>query len=313
MRTDKVIQNICSNTFSKSLSSFLKGFAILLILICHIGNHFTRFTTPLGGIGVAIFLFLSGYGLTCSLYNSGNKKFWRKRIIAVFLPYILIQLVTFALHPYKNFSMLILDWTLIEPLMPMSWFLNYLLIWYIAFWITSFASNKNTRTIILGFFTIALCCITYYFHQFIRFEQSFSFFLGYIIATYDMKSFLIGRIGIISFVIGIILLGIKQISVIHSYLVVDLPIKIFFLWTILACAREYSAYLPSILQKKIMYIGAISFEIYLIQSYMCDLFKLSYSKILLGMVVFIGCLFIAIVFNWVIKYIRPKVSRGLSI
>ncbi len=306
------VQNIYFNTFSKSLSSFLKGFAILLILICHIGNQFTRFTTPLGGIGVAIFLFLSGYGLTCSLYNSGNKYFWRKRIVAVFVPYLLLQLLTFNLHPYTGFYDFILDLTLIHPLMPMGWFLNYLLIWYIIFWLTSFISKKNLRTIILGVFTIALCCITYHFHKFIRFEQSFSFFLGYITATYNMDLFFKGKKWIMAFIIGIVLIGIKQIQSIHSFLGIDLAIKLFFLWAILAFVKNISN-ISSFVQKFLIYIGGISFEIYLIQAYMCNLFILPYSKVILGIVVFVSSIVLAVIFHYIIKFIKPAISRVLFI
>ena len=37
----------------------LKGIAILFILFSHLGGHYTRIFTPCGGIGVALFLFIS--------------------------------------------------------------------------------------------------------------------------------------------------------------------------------------------------------------------------------------------------------------
>lgn len=42
----------------------LRGLAILLVLVCHVSSTMgTVLFTPLGGTGVALFLFLSGYGL----------------------------------------------------------------------------------------------------------------------------------------------------------------------------------------------------------------------------------------------------------
>lgn len=50
-----------------------KGLAILLVILCHAAGTFGQgkfvLFTPLGGIGVAIFLLLSGYGLNESWNN----------------------------------------------------------------------------------------------------------------------------------------------------------------------------------------------------------------------------------------------------
>lgn len=59
-------------------TNIYKGVAILLVIICHVGNDFTRLFTPLGGIGGAILLILSGYGLTCSYARNGLKDYWKK-------------------------------------------------------------------------------------------------------------------------------------------------------------------------------------------------------------------------------------------
>ena len=50
----------------KRETQILKGFAILLVIVCHyMGNYGLGVTlfTPLGGIGVSIFLILAAYGL----------------------------------------------------------------------------------------------------------------------------------------------------------------------------------------------------------------------------------------------------------
>ena len=58
-----------NSAISLEESNILKGFAIACVVVCHIGNHFTRATTPLGGVGVFIFLFCSGLGLSVSYRN----------------------------------------------------------------------------------------------------------------------------------------------------------------------------------------------------------------------------------------------------
>ncbi len=79
---------------SHSRTDELKGAAILMVIFSHIGyflfsNH--KFMYPLsvaGGVGVNIFLFLSGFGLTAS-ENKSHKSIWQfysKRLKNIFVP-----------------------------------------------------------------------------------------------------------------------------------------------------------------------------------------------------------------------------------
>lgn len=74
-------------------TNLIKAIAIILVLVCHFGNLYTRITTPFGGIGVALFLFCSGYGLTKSAEKKGLNGFWKKRFINIWIPYIITQIV----------------------------------------------------------------------------------------------------------------------------------------------------------------------------------------------------------------------------
>lgn len=64
----------------------LKGIAIVIIILSHTMGCFTRVFTPLGGIGVAMFLILSGYGLNESFKRNGIGSFWKKRFLRVWIP-----------------------------------------------------------------------------------------------------------------------------------------------------------------------------------------------------------------------------------
>ena len=57
---------------SRRFSTSLRGIAILCILINHCLGCFTRYVNPLGGIGVTLFLILSGYGLNMSFLRTGG-------------------------------------------------------------------------------------------------------------------------------------------------------------------------------------------------------------------------------------------------
>lgn len=59
----------------KNSTNIMKGVAILCVVMCHMmgtfGNGIVYFT-PLGGIGVSIFLILSAYGLNESWNRGGG-------------------------------------------------------------------------------------------------------------------------------------------------------------------------------------------------------------------------------------------------
>ena len=69
-------------------TTVMRGFAILFVVIHHTAT-WLGWQIPIGGGGVAIFLFLSGYGLTMSFKKNGIKLFWWKRMTGVFLPWII--------------------------------------------------------------------------------------------------------------------------------------------------------------------------------------------------------------------------------
>src|SRR3989339_2054802 len=80
--------------FSATVSQELKGLAILMILFGHIGYFLAedhRFLFPLSvsaGVGVNLFLFLSGYGLTSSALSKSLSifQFYKKRLAKLFIP-----------------------------------------------------------------------------------------------------------------------------------------------------------------------------------------------------------------------------------
>jgi peptidoglycan/LPS O-acetylase OafA/YrhL len=99
MRTEKSI-------FPIEVTNELKGLAILLIILAHIGFYLvddTGFLRPLSyfaGIGVDLFLFLSGYGLTASSLKKtlAPAAFYAKRLLKLFIPLWVVLAALFVLH-----------------------------------------------------------------------------------------------------------------------------------------------------------------------------------------------------------------------
>ncbi len=83
-----------SEGFSKELTNQLKGVSILGIVLGHIGYFLSsdsRFLYPfsiISGVGVNLFLFLSGFGLAMSQLGRaiGPLAFYKKRLLRLYLP-----------------------------------------------------------------------------------------------------------------------------------------------------------------------------------------------------------------------------------
>jgi peptidoglycan/LPS O-acetylase OafA/YrhL len=81
--------------FPLSVSQELKGLAILMIIFAHVTYALvsdSRFLNPLatmGGVGVNLFLILSGYGLVASALRRplSIKKFYKKRLLRLYIPF----------------------------------------------------------------------------------------------------------------------------------------------------------------------------------------------------------------------------------
>lgn len=91
--------------FPLALTRELKGLAILAVVFSHVGYFLStddRFLFPLSimaGVGVNLFLFLSGYGLTMSALKAEATigKFYQKRLLKLFVPFWIVILSFFLL------------------------------------------------------------------------------------------------------------------------------------------------------------------------------------------------------------------------
>lgn len=91
--------------FPLSLTAELKGLAILAVVFSHVGYFLStddRFLFPLSilaGVGVNLFLFLSGYGLAMSSLRTELPivEFYKKRLLKLFTPFWIVLSIFFLL------------------------------------------------------------------------------------------------------------------------------------------------------------------------------------------------------------------------
>lgn len=138
--------------FPVELTEELKGFAILIIIFSHIGyilssdHSFLWPLSTMAGVGVNLFLFLSGYGLSLSALKKAPKlKTYARRILQLFIPlWVVISLYFvldyFVLHisytaGYVAHSLagIFLRADALQDVNSVLWFLSLILFYYLLF------------------------------------------------------------------------------------------------------------------------------------------------------------------------------------
>lgn len=98
------------NWMDRSFTTALKGIAMLTVVWAHasakLGIGGIQF---IAGVGVAIFLVCSGFGLEMSYQKNGLKKFWSKRILNVCVPFWVVELIGLLLTREFTIQSYVLD------------------------------------------------------------------------------------------------------------------------------------------------------------------------------------------------------------
>ena len=160
---------------SKEHFKYLKGIAIVAVIVAHVGNYSGRiWFRPLGGIGVALFLFCSGYGLMTSYYQKGLKGFWRKKLLSVYLPFAFVEIIAAIIYKHPLIDAL-LDLVFVKKLNPYGWYMQYLAVCYILFYVVvRWISNKKIWFLIWGI----TAGLSFVFYPTLQAEQAISFIGG---------------------------------------------------------------------------------------------------------------------------------------
>lgn len=224
---------------------------------------YPRIVNILGSIGVAAFLFISGFGLNESYKKSGLAGYWHKRIVRVIIPCWLVFLFKLPFEEQFSLSRLVHNLLFTDSEL---WFVDYIVRWYIIYWLARKLSPRHT-TKILAVFSVA-----FIFAQQLMCEQAFSFFCGYIVSQHYDKVRQTSRGRIIKFTAAAFAYGtafmlIKEIPFVRGYIgtvpfnVILLNIKL-----PLAVAIITAPYiLPQLKRlRPISWFGKISYEIYIV-------------------------------------------------
>lgn len=277
----------------RDFTNMARGIAILLVFAGHVGSQWSKSLVALGGIGVAIFLFLSGYGLEESYKKSGLDGFWKKKILRVLIPYIVWILLYHLV-------------VLITPLTPKAedihiipryWFVEYIIGCYIAFWLT----HKFTPKFVVP--GIMLCAIVaFVLCRKTLAEQSLSFIAGVLCSMHktslsnikNNKYFLLGCLFLI---IGTGFFFLRSLPALQGYDEESLVLKTIPLFMKLMFGLSIIVLLhaANVKMKWIGWIGLIAFELYLVQM---PFFSQINHQITLLILFFVQCAILSLIVHF---------------
>ncbi len=178
---------------SRDNTLWMQGVSALLIMLMHFVmqiDGYPRILNILGSIGVAVFLFVSGYGLNESYKIHGIKGFWRKRLVRVILPCWAVYLLQLPYREHFDAGALLHNLTFTGSDL---WFVDCILRWYLVYWIARSFIPKYTTPLLFAF---AVCNI---FQQQLYSEQAFSFVCGYLASLHIDRLSRMGRTRILRY------------------------------------------------------------------------------------------------------------------
>lgn len=276
---------------SKEETKILKGIAILMVVVEHIGQVLDiGIVNPLGPIGVFLFLFLSGYGLTCSYQLKGRVGFLQKRVLKVYLPYAFTVLLfvgwCYLINMYHSISEIVQYFVLVKLPQGSYWYLVLLFYWYIIFYISTYYMNALLK---MGMIFIVATLVIIVVHDFNRLFiwQFASFPAGVIYAKkaevariieYRIKNF---RGGILFLIVAVVMVGLKKMPYVEARELgmVDTLLQIGITWTIGGFVLIFREIFIRVgwIKKVLLLIGGISYELYLAHVLPLDYLKVSPS------------------------------------
>ena len=264
----------------KSFSGCLKGLFAVFIALGHLvllSEPSTSLLLPLQNFGylcVAFFFMMSGYGLTLGYLKGGLKGFAKKRILKIYVPYmvatLMIGLLYLAFMEDVKISDILIKALIMRPVYAdrMLWYVFVQVLMYIFFWISFkfIPEKKNNLFKLLGLLglTLAYIVVCKVIHESLwRYKTVLCFPLGVFVGLYkDQVISLIKKYFAVFVVPAIPVCAVGFAFAImdkHSFITSLVSALLF------ACLAVFVSYKVSIRSKVLHFLGDISYEFYIFQ------------------------------------------------
>ena len=279
----------------RNYTTAIKGFSILTVVWAHSGARLSIGGIQfIAGVGVALFLVCSGYGLEISYEKSGLQGFWKKRLLGVCLPFWLIELTGLLIIGAFSFKTYALDFFFLKPATAYGWFMGYIVVCYLIFYaVKRFVSARKRMAVLVGAFAAWFIVESVFFANpgmpFLRARQMMSFPCGVLLAVYKgkieaaltkTKSALILTGGGVT--LCFLFMAITQMSAVKS-----LPYIVSNVMTLLTCLpmaigiMVFGKSFSGLFENKMLAVaGRISYEIYLVHAFTLGIIKSSERSVL---------------------------------
>ena len=284
----------------RNYTTAIKGFSILTVVWAHSGARLSVDGIQfIAGIGVALFLMCSGYGLEVSYEKNGLKGFWKKRLLSVCLPFWVVELVGMIVTGTFYIKTYLLDFCFLKPATSYGWFMGYIVICYLIFYAVKrlIKDSRMQMLVLFGVFAIWFVLESVFFANpdmpFLRARQMLSFLVGVLLAlNKDKIERTLTKAKNILILTGggtvcLLFMAIAQLNVVKNlpYLVSNalalltcLPMAI----GIMVFGKSFSELFEN---KMLATIGMISYEIYLVHAFTLGMIKQSIISVFIFEVV----------------------------
>lgn len=204
--------------FSRDSTNAIRGLLALAIVVLHIliGLRISPLFNPYGGLFVAIFLVISGYGINESYRKCELAGYWSKRISKVILPTLVFASVFSLLDANRNIGTWCEEITYQKPTY---WFIFHVVKCYAVYWV---ARRYSGRYWMIMLAVCSIVCLNYRFcDTHLESEQALSFLAGVVISERKTD---ISRISqkkmrwsmACLFVLGLVLYACKMLPIVHA-------------------------------------------------------------------------------------------------
>ncbi len=265
--------------FDINNSSVMRGAFSIIILFVHVPQGYTNRIQDMVGsfayVGVTFFFMTSAYGLTLSVLRRPDciKHFWKRRLVKLFVPMFLINVLFFILT-FLDSGQLSLG-----RLLSVNNWVAQLILFYFVFWLVFRFTKLCTiaKVAVVSGFIVVFSLVAYFFAQYLPFSwavEAFGFIYGMLLAlhkeqiySFISKKFIwkLSALAVLSCAFGVAYLKYKDIFFFGGY-VLRLFLGLFIILLVLAINTK-----TAFANKVSLFLGSISYEIYLIHAFVFDM------------------------------------------
>ncbi len=319
---------------TKEETQGLKGILSILVLLCHLRSYIgfvdsnsilSSVFVAFGYVPVAIFFFLSGYGLSVQYFRKKDymASFFRKRVLGTYIKYVFIILcyaALFLLVKMLKPQLLLQSFLFGGTIVVNGWYFQAIILLYIIFGIIyKLKLNENIKIILLFvgmllyiLLSVFVCEGNHWYQSVLCFPLGFLY--NYIHISLpknenaNKKANLI--ISICKIIVGVSLLILKLFVNIPNVLnTILLPVAV----VIFVTGMNELKLLRPCNNAVCKFLGTVSLEIYAVHGAMITIFRSGYlyikNDILFLIVVLAASIICSIALNFVFKFIDKIVKN----